>query len=153
MSKTIQYTPAIVAMQRAKGLNPQEILYINEQNQMLEGATSNFFAFKKGVLHTCTSDEVLVGITREVVLRLAETRFPIETTPLTLAELSEVDEAFVTASTKEIMPVVQIDGEKKGDGNVGIKTIEIMRLFRDYTGLNEWPALQIPRHLLERSVR
>ena len=97
-------------MQRGKKQNAQEALYINAQDEILEATTSNFFAFKNGTLHTCCSDEVLIGMTWEVVLKLSLPHFPIEKRPLRYEEIGEIEEAFITASNKEVMPVVQIDG-------------------------------------------
>ncbi len=147
-SKTTQYTPAIVAMQRGKKQNAQEALYINAQNEILEATTSNFFAFKNGTLYTCCSDEVLIGITREVVLKLSLPHFPIEKHPLRYEEIGEMEEAFITASNKEVMPVVQIDDLKIGNGKVGPKTQQIMNLFRAYTQNPHWSPLDIPRYAM-----
>ncbi len=145
-SKTTQYTPAIVAMRRGKEQNAQEALYLNAKDEILEATTSNFFAFKNGVLHTCCSEEVLIGITREVVARLASPYFKMSNEALHYSELGEIDEAFLTASNKELMPVTQIDSQKVGNGKVGPKTMQLMDLFRHYTQAEEWPPLNISRY-------
>lgn len=145
-SKTTQYAPAIVAMQRGKIHNPQEALYLNAQGDILEATTSNFFAFKKGTLYTCCSDEVLIGITREIILKLAAPHFPISLKAIHSSEISEIDEAFITASNKEVMPVVQIDSTPIGNGQVGPCTKQIMKLFHSYTEQEHWPALHISRY-------
>ncbi len=145
-SKTIQYTPAIVAMQRGKAQNPQEALYLNTQNEILEATTSNFFAFKNDVLYTCCSEEVLIGITRAVIQKIAAPYYPIQLRAIHYNEIAELDEAFITSSMKEVMPVVQIDAIKIGNGQVGAKTKHLMELFQAYTQNSEWPALHIPRY-------
>ncbi|MBS0603403.1 MAG: aminotransferase class IV [Verrucomicrobia bacterium] len=150
-SKTTQYTPAIVAMQRGRAQNAQEALYINAKDEILEATTSNFFAFKNGTLYTCCSEEVLIGITREVVRKLAAPYYPIETRALQYSEIAEIDEAFITASNKEVMPVIQIDSTKVGNGKVGEKTKHLMDLFRAYTLSADWPVLNIPRYTEQRS--
>lgn len=147
-SKTTQYTPAIVALQRGKAQNAMEALYLNAQNEILEATTSNFFGFKNGILYTYCSDEVLIGITREVVRKLAAPHFPHETRALRYEEIPELEEAFITASNKEVMPVVQIDSMKVGNGLVGPKTRLIMELFRSYKQMQEWPPLNISRYQL-----
>ncbi len=144
-SKTTNYTPAIVAMNRGDE-NAQEVIYLNAQNEFLEASTSNFFAFKNDTLYTCSSDEILIGITREVVLKLSSPHFSIEEKPLRYSDLPDIQEAFLTASNKEVMPVVQIDRIKIGDGKVGPKTKKIMQLFRKYTESSQWPELTIPRY-------
>lgn len=142
-AKTTQYTPAIVALRKA---HAQEALYLNAQQEILEGTTSNFFAFKKGILHTNCSSEVLHGITQEIILRLAEPHYPIQFTPLHLNEIPELEEAFLTASNKEVMPVTHINQIPIANGSVGPKTQHLMSLFRTYTQSEFWPSLAIPRY-------
>lgn len=144
--KTTQYTPAILALKQGMTQNAIEALYLNGSKEILEGTTSNFFGFKQGTLYTCCSDEVLIGITREVVKKLATPHFPIETRALHYTEIPDLDEAFLTSSNKEVMPIAQIDSFKIGNGGVGPKTQFLMEQFRAYTTLSEWPALHIPRY-------
>jgi branched-chain amino acid aminotransferase len=148
-SKTTQYIPGIVAMQRAKAHCPQEALYLNPQGEILEATTSNFFAFKQDTLYTCCSDEILIGITRDIILKLAAPHFPIALKSIHQNEIAQIDEAFITASNKEVMPVVQIDATLIGNGRVGPRTKKIMELFRAYTEQTPWPALGIPRYQLK----
>jgi branched-chain amino acid aminotransferase len=145
-SKTTQYTSAIVAMQKGKTENAQEALYLSPSGEILEATTSNFFAFKGDTLYTCCSDQVLIGITREVILRLAASLFPIETRALHISEIPSIDEAFITASNKEVMPVTQIDTHLIGNGKVGKRTQLLMEAFRAYTDQPAWPDLEIPRY-------
>ncbi len=145
MSKTIQYTPAIVALQKSRA---KEALYLNTQGEILEATTSNFFAFKQKTLYTCNSEEILMGITREVVLQLATPLFPLELRSIRYEELPEIDEAFITASNKEVMPVISIDGIPIGNGQVGPLTEQLMCLFHSYTKQESWPFLNISRYAL-----
>ena len=145
-SKTTQYTSAIVALQRGKNQNAQEALYVNAHNDILEATTSNFFAFKQDILYTCCSEEVLLGITQDIIMKLATPHFPIVTRALNYSEILDMEEAFITSSNKEVMPVVQIDSFTIGNGQVGKKTQQIMALFRTYTDSQVWPQLNIPRY-------
>lgn len=147
-SKTTQYAPAIVALQQGKAQEAKEALYVNVQNEILEGTTSNFFAFKGDTLYTCFSEDVLIGITREVVLKLAAPHFKIEARALHTSEIPTLDEAFVTASNKEVMPVTYIDSIPIGNGRVGPRTNYIMQLFNAYTQSSCWTDLNIPRYRL-----
>ena len=70
-----------------------------------------------------------MGVTRQIVLDLARPRFAIEERPLLLTELAEVDEAFITSSSKEITPVVRIDDVTIGDGRPGPRTYELEQRF------------------------
>lgn len=92
----------------------------------------------------------MLGITREIILKLAASKFPIKFFPITYKELPTVDEAFITSSNKEIMPIVKIDHHPIGTGKVGIKTKELIQAFKKYTQQPKWTALSIPRHTVNK---
>jgi branched-chain amino acid aminotransferase len=127
-AKTSSYTSAILALKDAAQRGASDALYVNERNQILESTRSNFFAFFGDTLVT-PRDGVLMGVTRNVVLSLAAGHFKIEERPISLAELSQVDEAFITSSSKEITPVLQIDDYTIGDGKVGPHTYKLEQFF------------------------
>lgn len=85
-----------------------EELMVNKAGEILEGFSSNFYAVLDGVLHTA-GEGVLAGITRSVALAAAEGLVPVSMTPVRLADLPRVTEAFITSSAREVMPVRQID--------------------------------------------
>lgn len=144
--KTMQYLAAILALREGKKQGASEALYLNANEEILEASTSNFFAFRKRVLLTPPEDEILVGITREVVLRICKESFPIEIRPIPKEEIAEFDEAFVTASNKEVMPLVRIDDRIIGNGSVGPLTRQVMDLFAEYTRIDTHTPLFIPRY-------
>jgi branched-chain amino acid aminotransferase len=127
-AKTSSYATAIHALKEAARRGASDALYMNAQNQVLEGTRSNFFVFLGNTLVTPRTG-VLMGVTRNVVLALAEGHFKIEERPISLSELSYVDEAFVTSSSREITPVIQIDDQVIGNGEVGHRTYELEQLF------------------------
>ncbi|GAC1627623.1 MAG: branched-chain-amino-acid transaminase [Ktedonobacteraceae bacterium] len=127
-AKTTSYLAAIRALKEAQRHAATDALFVNEQGHVLEATRSNFFVFRGNTLVTPRTG-VLIGITRNVVLELARGRFPIEERPILLEELPYVDEAFITASSREIMPVVQIDEVSIGDGKPGERTYELERRF------------------------
>ena len=131
-AKSLNYISAIGALQQAKLTNAVEALYINQQGHVLEGTTTNFFVFRGSQLIT-PKDNVLNGITRNVVLELAENRFEIVEQPIYYSELSSCDEAFITATNKEIMPVIQVDELPISQGKPGENTQLMMHLFHKYT--------------------
>ena len=149
-SKTTQYLPAIVALKEGQQTGASEALYVNSKEEILEATTSNFFAFKQGVLITPPENGILLGITRAVILKLCENKFPIEIRPILYQEITEFDEAFVSASNKEVMPVVKIDTVSIGTGQVGPLTQEVMNLFAAYTASQEEMPLFISRYELSR---
>jgi branched-chain amino acid aminotransferase len=131
-AKSTNYITAIYALQMAKKKGGVEALYVDSHDRILECTTSNFFFFKAGKLVTSDQD-ILPGVTRDVILKLAADHFEIETRDIDRSELNEMDEAFITASNKEVAPVVMINDLQIGGGQVGENTKKIMQLFRDYT--------------------
>ncbi len=127
-AKTSSYATAIHALKEAARRGASDALYVDAQDQILEGTRSNFFVFLGDTLVTPRAG-VLMGVTRNLVLALAEGHFKIEERPISLAELPYVDEAFVTSSSKEITPVIQIDDQVIGNGEVGYRTYELEQLF------------------------
>lgn len=107
-----------------------EILLTNK-GRILEGITSNFFYVLNGVL--CTAGRgVLIGVTRQTVLALAkQNELTICYKALPLNDLPLVEEAFLTSSSRGVVPVVRIDGQLIEDGTVGEMTKKLMHLYND----------------------
>ncbi|GAC1358252.1 MAG: branched-chain-amino-acid transaminase [Ktedonobacteraceae bacterium] len=127
-AKTSNYVSAIRALKEAAQRDASDALFVNEQGHVLEGTRSNFFVFRGDVLVTPGAG-VLLGVTRNVVLELARGRFQVEERPVPLTELSSIDEAFITSSSKEITPVIQIDDIQIGTGKPGPRTYEMEQRF------------------------
>jgi branched-chain amino acid aminotransferase len=105
-----------------------EIL-LTSKGRILEGMTSNFFYVRDGVL--CTAGRgILIGVTRQMVLAIAkEERIKICIKALALSDLSQIQEAFITSSSRGIVPVVQIDAQQVDAGQVGEMTRKLMNLY------------------------
>lgn len=127
-AKTSNYVSAIRALKEAAQRQASDALFVNEHGHVLECTRSNFFVFRGDTLITPQA-EVLIGVTRNVVLELARERFAIEERPILLSEISSIDEAFITSSSKEITPVVQINDIVIGNGKPGARTYELERRF------------------------
>lgn len=99
-----------------------------------EGAASNIFAVIDGVLITPPkSHEILPGITRDVILELAEhNSIPYSEDIISLDALQTASEIWLTSSTREIIPVVQLDGETIANGKPGPIWQTMNRLFQAY---------------------
>ena len=127
-AKTANYVAAVRALKEAERQGAADALFVNERGHVLEATRSNFFIFRGDTLVT-PSEGILIGVMRNVVLELARGRFPIEERPILLDELMLADEAFITSSSKEITPVVQIDDLTLGDGKPGPRTYELEQRF------------------------
>ena len=129
--KSINYLNAIRLEPLKKARNAFDILY-HSHHGITECPRNNFLAFIGDTLVT-PSEHVLHGVTRSVVLELAASKFRIEERRMDFDEISSFDEAFVTSTSKAVMPVTTIDDEPVGDGKVGKRTKTLMGLFEDYT--------------------
>jgi branched-subunit amino acid aminotransferase/4-amino-4-deoxychorismate lyase len=91
--------------------------------------TSNFFYVRDGTL--CTAGRgVLIGVTRQTVLSLAKQEgIKLCIKAVALNEISLVEEAFITSSSRGIVPVVQIGEQQIADGQVGAMTKKLMTLY------------------------
>lgn len=131
-SKSTNYLSAVFAQQLAKKQGAIEAIYVDRQNRVLEGTTTNIFAFKGRTLVT-PPDGILPGITRGVVLDLTKDTYDIELRHIGLDELKDFDEIFITASNKEIVPIIRVNDMTVADGKPGPQTRSIMTTFREYT--------------------
>ncbi len=96
-----------------------ELLLFDDQDRVLEGMTSNFFGIRRGTALTA-GEGVLHGVTRKIVLELIrQAGIPLQLTALPRAELAELDEAFITSSSRGVVPVVQLDRQVIGNGAPG----------------------------------
>lgn len=99
-------------------------------DMVTEGASSNFFVVEDGRLLTPPAGLVLSGVTRGLALRLAaEAGIPYAEQRLHLADRPRWHEAFITSTSRKILPVTTVDGEPVGSGLVGPLTSRLMRLF------------------------
>jgi branched-chain amino acid aminotransferase len=127
-AKTSNYIAGIRSLKQAARQHASDALFVNEREHVLEGTRSNFFVFRGDTLITPRAG-ILLGVTRNTVLALAQGRFAIEERPILLSELAHVDEAFITSSSKEITPVIQIDDIIIGSGKPGPHTFELEHRF------------------------
>ena len=105
-----------------------EIL-LTRNGRILEGMTSNFFYVRDDTLHT-PGRGALPGVTRQTIIELAkEAGIQIQYTALSVHEIPEIDEAFITSSSRGVVPVVQIADQPVGNGEVGVVTKQLMNLY------------------------
>ncbi len=128
-AKTSGYVEALRHANLKRSKKAVEILYRHD-GSMLEASTSNLFIVKDGTLIT-PKDGILHGITRATVLAIAKKGgIPVEERPVAEAELRDADECFLTATGKEVLPVVTIDTKRVGDGRVGEVTKRLLDRYR-----------------------
>jgi D-alanine transaminase len=101
---------------------------------LTEGAASNVFAVIAGVLLTPPkSPAILPGITRDVILEIArKNNIPCSEQAISRTDIKKATEIWITSSTREIIPVVQLDSETIGDGKPGPVWKTFYKLFQEY---------------------
>jgi branched-chain amino acid aminotransferase len=121
-----------LAMQEASRRGGFEGVMRNYRGELAECTQSNLFIVKSGAALTPPIDAgLLPGITREFLFEIgAEVAVPIREAVLKDADLLGADEAFLTSSTREVVPIVQVDGRRIGAGIPGPVTRRLLQGFR-----------------------
>ena len=129
--KTVQLLAASMCKMAAKKAGKDDA-WLVEDGFVTEGTSNNaWIVTRSGTLVTRDlSTSILHGITRAAVLTLArEAQIRIEERPFSLAEAGEAAEAFITAASAFVTPVVEIDGRPVGDGRPGPITRRLRELY------------------------
>ncbi len=140
-AKSTTFIASAAEAYKALPADTHEGLMVHEDGSLLEGLSSNFFAITYlpvraheldgdtiPVLRT-EEERVLIGVTRALVLEVAQLVLPLSTVPVRYADLPRVAECFITSVSREILPVVKIDDIVIGDGKPGPLTRELMSRF------------------------
>ena len=131
--KAITLLPNSLLRQKAQDVGAQESLLIRD-GYMTEGSASNSYAVIDGVIFTAPKDEkVLPGITRDLVLELAQSAgIAYREQAVSLAELQQADEIWISSSTRELLPVTMLDDKPVGSGKPGPVWQQVDRLYQRY---------------------
>ncbi|BCX80764.1 D-alanine transaminase [Methylomarinovum caldicuralii] len=131
--KAITLLANVLLRQEATERGCQEAILIRD-GRITEGAASNVFAVVDGVIVTpAKGPHLLPGVTRDLILELArELALPCQERDLDAAELARAEEIWLSSSTRELVPVVELDGEAVGDSRPGPLWRRLYRAFQDY---------------------
>lgn len=121
--KSISLLGATLIKQAAQQQGASEALLHREQ-QVTEGSACNYFIVRRGILFTPPADhQILAGITRDWIIELARANhISVQQTNISLNDVYQADECFLTSSSRVIQPVHQIDDKLIGTGAVGALT-------------------------------
>ena len=124
----------VLAMQAAKENGSVEAVLFLPDGTLTEGSHSSFFGVRDGVIRTPPNGPaILPGCTRGFVLGLAaKSGVRVEERPLHRDELPQVQEAFLTGTTTEVLPVVRVDRQTIGDGKRGPVTRRLQAAYTDF---------------------
>jgi D-alanine transaminase len=130
--KTLNLLPNVLAAQAAKEKGAFEAMLIRD-GVVTEGSKTNFFGVIDGTLRTHPCDShILPGITRSVLRDLAAAlRIDLDETPITVDEIPGLTELFLTGTTTDVMPIVQLDGRFVGDGQPGELTRRLQQVLAE----------------------
>ena len=133
--KSLNYLNNILAKIESIQAGAGEALMLNKDGYVAECAGDNIFIFKDNILRTPPSSAgILVGITRNVVMKLAaEMGVQVREELMTRYDLYIAEECFLTGTAAEIIPVVKIDGRTIGTGKPGKITLDLLKSYRDLT--------------------
>ena len=123
--KTTNYTLPVWHSVNWNRLGAEDVLY-HWNGWVSESSRSNFFIVKNGVIHT-PNEHILMGITRKYIIKIAK---QVVIRQISLEEVWEADEAFISSTTKILLPVTRLDDRIIGNGKPGPVTMEIFEKFK-----------------------
>ena len=131
--KVISLLANILARQQAVEAGCAEAILIRD-GFMKEGAASNIFVVKNGVLHAPPKTQLMLpGITYDLVLELATCYGqPLKVAEISENELRDADEVWMTSSTKEILAITTLDGHPVGNGKPGPFGEQMFQWYQDF---------------------
>jgi len=131
--KSISLLPNILLKQQAQDAGAAEAILLRS-GFVTEGSASNVFIVSNGMLWTPIKDnQLLGGITRDLIIDLvSHAGLSCAEADISEAQLRAADEIWVTSSTKEIVPIIELDNEKVGAGVVGPLWKQVAQLYQQY---------------------
>jgi D-alanine transaminase len=131
-AKSINTLASYLARLQAQAAGAHEAL-LTHNGYITEGANSNLFAVSDGAVLTPPADQVLAGVTREILIDLAH-RDGIEVceVDLMVADLQRWTECFITSTSRHVMPVTTVNGGPIDGGEVGPLTRRLTTLYEEY---------------------
>lgn len=133
-AKSLNTLVTFLARRKAQAQGAHEVL-LHHAGCLTEGSNSNLFAVLDSQVSTPPGEQVLAGVTRDVLIGLAADHgVRIREAPLALADLPRWRECFITSTSRHVMPITVIDGRPVGDGRVGPMTQRLAEVFEQYFG-------------------
>jgi branched-chain amino acid aminotransferase len=128
-SKSSDWMHRRQALETARDPRIYETLLLDRQNNLLEGASSNVYAILNGELLTAASG-MLAGISRMIVLEICQQILPQRATAPNMSDIARFSEAFLSSSSRGIIPVIEINNMPIADGQIGPNTLALQKAYR-----------------------
>ena len=133
-AKTLNMLQSYLAYSKAKKSGAYDALLINQNGFITEGTRTNFFCIKGKIIYTPFEKDILLGVMRKVVLKIAsENNYKIVETNIKFDDIKSYDGAFVTSTYSKIMPIKSIDGILVGYPD---ELKELMKLLNNFLEKN-----------------
>ena len=129
-AKTINYTMGVWLQKKVKEAGAADVLY-HLDGEISEFPRCNFFLVTADARLVTPDKNILHGITRKMILQAARREFEVEERTVSLNDLQGATEVFLTSTTKRILPIVQVDNIRVGDGKPGSITQRLMKLLAE----------------------
>jgi D-alanine transaminase len=134
--KSVSLLPNVLAKQQARENDAYEAWFVDPEGRVTEGSSSNAWIITKDgkVVTRSAESGILAGVTRAVLIEAPSAlQIRFEERPFTPQEAYEAAEAFVTASSQIVMPVVRIDGHSIGSGEPGPISMRLREEFHRFS--------------------
>ncbi len=129
--KVLSYLPGVLGKVIAARHEAFEGLFVDADGHITEGTTTNLFALRGKRLFTPPIAGILPGLTRRTAIELATADgLRVVERPLSADELLDADEAFLTSSLAEVVPIVAVNARSIGNGTVGPCAQRMQHLYR-----------------------
>lgn len=112
----------VMHFQQGYAAGCDEVLLYNQNNELTEASSSNIYIIKNGVVITPKLDhQILAGVTRKLLLDILveDGSIAVEERVVTLTEVQNADEIWISSSSKEVIAITTLDGKPVGNGEVG----------------------------------
>ena len=125
------YINTALAAEDAHAAGYDDCLMLTEDGHIAEGSAANFFMLQGRILVTSpVTDDILVGITRGAVMRLAlDLDLEVMERSIDRTEVYQADEAFLCGTGVQVAPIIEVDGRPIGSGNPGPVTLSLQEAY------------------------
>ncbi len=131
--KSLNYLPTILGKSAAASRGAYEGLFVRDRRYLMEGTTSSIFLVRGAQLQTPPAKGILPGVTRRIITHLAESEgMRVVEKDTSIRTLLIANEAFLTSSVAEVVPITQLDEKPIATGRPGPLTKLFQRKYRAY---------------------
>jgi len=130
-AKTLNMLQSYMAYRNAKKIGAYDALLINRDGFITEGTRTNFFCISNKTIYTPPEKNILLGVTRKAILKVATTNgYTLEEKNISLNDIENYEGAFISSTSSKIIPIKSIDGKDLKEAPEKLRLL--MKLFDDF---------------------